>query len=236
MSVAANTRIILSFENKLQEIEFFLERIEAEWNATLMELNQQGQLRDTGNLERINYYFSGFSNSLQSIQDALHSVTGTAHWGAFSTIKYYPFIKHSRNAISHDGLWLISTFTNGRYYVEHAGGQIIRYDENGKQVTIECPSDDIVTVCREFYSGLLNVVSSIISQNMDSFTVTKPEFAAMAEASILQSHAIPKFVKMMHLNNPSCLSDAFTAADGFNAVALLERINVMLERLAIGSR
>lgn len=57
-------------------------------------------------------------------------------------------------------------------YVAHTDGELIRYDEKGKQVTIECPKGDVVTVCRK-YSGLLYKISLIITKNADSFTVTK---------------------------------------------------------------
>lgn len=226
----ANVKIVLSFENKLKEMEFFFNMIESEWKATLDELKQNGQLANTGNLDRINHYFSAFSNSFQSVKDVLHWITGVAPWNVFSSIKYFYFIKWSRNAVTHDGLWLISTFTNGKYYVQHAGGQLVRYDDK-REVTVECPSEDIVTVCREFMSGLLKEISSIISKNASAFYVTSRDYSAMVREAISQDNVIPQFVKNLHENYPSLINDACEAIGRHDSRKLLEQINGMISRL-----
>src|SRR5450759_1461470 len=96
----AKARIILSFEAKLGEMEFFLNMIESEWEATFLEYTQNGQIKDFSYQNKINYYFSGFSNSFQSIKYVLHSITGAAPWSVFSSIKNFAFIKNSWNAIT----------------------------------------------------------------------------------------------------------------------------------------
>lgn len=224
----ANTRVVLSFENKLREMEFFLHMVELEWKATLDELMQRGQVRYGGNLDRINHYFSAFSNSFQSIKDILHVITGTTPWSTFSSIKYFNFIKWSRNAITHEGLWLISTFTNGQYYVSHAGGQLVRY-YNETEITVKCPSEDIVTICREFFSGLLEEIISIISKNESAFCVNSKDYIVMVREEVAHTNAIPEFAKNNLLADPSVSLDiAVEAMGNHDSKKLLEKIKAML--------
>lgn len=221
----AKARVTLSFEAKLGEMEFFLKMIESEWEATILELAQKGQLKDLTHQERINYFFSGFSNSFQSIKDVLHSITGAAPWSVFSSIENFSFIKNSRNAITHDGLQLVSTFHGGRYYVEHAGGSLKRYDDKNNEVEVPCPADDIVTVCKQFYSNLLKKIKEIIEANPLSFEVSNQDVSAMAAQSINENSAIPDFVKDMLKGNPTLISDAVAQMGQHNSSALIKKID-----------
>ncbi len=99
----ANGRVVLSFENKLREMEFFFNMIESVWKVTPIEFAERGKLRDTENLNRINHYFSSLSNSFQSIRAALHSITKGSTWNALSSIKYFSFL-NSLETITHDGI------------------------------------------------------------------------------------------------------------------------------------
>ncbi|MEO6563914.1 MAG: hypothetical protein ABIN99_12865 [Nitrosospira sp.] len=230
----ANTRVVLSFENKLKEMEFFFHMVELEWKATLDELTQRGQLRDGGNLDRINHYFSAFSNSFQSIKDILHVITGPVPWNTFSSIKYFYFIKWSRNAITHDGLWLISTFTNGKYYVSHAGGQLVRYN-NGQEIPVECPSEDIVTICREFFSGLLKEIISIISKNESAFYVNSKDYTVMVREAVAHTNAIPEFAKNLLAEHSVSLDSAVEAMGNHDSRKLLGKIKTMICKLNVST-
>lgn len=226
----AKARVTLSFEAKLGEMEFFLKMIESEWEATILELTQQGQLKDLNHQEKINYFFSGFSNSFQSIKDVLHSITGAAPWSAFSSIENFSFIKNSRNAITHDGLQLISTFHGGRYYVEHAGGSLKRYDDKNNAVEIPCPADDIVTVCKQFYSNLMKTIKEIIKASPAAFEVSNQDVSTMATQSINENSAVPDFVKDMLKGNPTLISDVVAQMGQHNSSALIKKIDERISK------
>lgn len=228
----ANARINLSFEAKFGEMEFFLKMIESEWEVTTLELTQKGQLKDPGHQDRINYFFSGFSNSFQSIKDVLHSITGAAPWSAFSTIRNFSFIKNSRNAITHDGLQLISTFHGGRYYVEHAGGSLKRYDDKNNVVEIPCPVDDIVTVCKQFYPDLLSKIKEIVEANPAPFEVSNKDVSDMATQSINENSLVPAFVKDILKGNPRLIIEAVAQMGHHSSSTLIKKIDERILKIA----
>ncbi|SMF03274.1 hypothetical protein [Pseudogulbenkiania subflava] len=226
----AKARVTLSFEAKLGEMEFFLKMIESEWKATILELEQKGQLKDLTHQERVNYFFSGFSNSFQSIKDVLNSITGAAPWSAFSSIENFSFIKNSRNAITHDGLQLISTFNDGRYYVEHAGGSLRRYDDKNNEVEIPCPAEEIVTVCKRFYLDLLKIIKEIIEANPLSFEVGNQDVSIMVAQSINENSVVPDFVKDMLKGNKTLIGDAVAQMGKYNSSALIKKIDERISK------
>lgn len=225
-----NTRIALSFDSKLAEMEFFLDMIEKEWTETVREHEEFGQIQDGEHQNRINYFFGAFSNAFQSVKDSLNSITSAAPWNKFHSVKYFSFVKNSRNAITHDGSQLINIYQSGKFYLSHAGGTLKRVDNHGNEVEIDCPSEDVVTICSQFYAHLLVKVREIVSENLSDFDVAPSSISAVAKDAITESSVIPDFVRLFLKENPELLDSTAVKLVESSESKMLDRIDERIAR------
>jgi len=116
-----------------------------------------------GNRE-LNHNFSAYANTLQSLKDALvTSLDIQITWtDLYKNNHYCEFIKQSRNAMTHDGLPIISMWADGLFYVPM---DIVRVDTKKKLETIKVPEEDILTVCLKFSCSLMKWLKELMINN-----------------------------------------------------------------------
>ena len=147
-----------SLKSKLEEFEFFLfEILYIEEVIRGKHLKQDYPINE--DLNKINFYYSAFLNSIQSLKDCCQTAMEIdTSWTEFSPT-YGKFIFFCRNASTHDGSQLIIAGSGSYTYIV---GPLQRL-HRGKIVKCEAPDEEIATLCRNLASEILASVSSTIT-------------------------------------------------------------------------
>lgn len=116
----------------------------------------------------INYNFSAYANTLQSLKDALEtSLKIKITWAdLYKDNDYCEFIKQSRNAMTHDGSPIINMWSDGLFYVP---ADIFRLGTKSKPEIIKAPTENILTVCLKFSDLLMEWLKKLIIDNEANF-------------------------------------------------------------------
>lgn len=109
----------------------------------------------------VTYSFSALANVVQTMKDAVKTVTGQQlNWADIDTLRHGAFLHGARNAITHDGHPVVSAWADGRYFVP---AKIIRFGPQGQIITIDPPLDDIRTVCLAFTADFCGLLSTVLA-------------------------------------------------------------------------
>lgn len=166
------TRVIYGIEHKLEEMFFF--------HGKIIETCTLAMERTVGKAsipmiihKEVNYYFSSFVNCVQSLKDMLTTVVGSqVTWSTFETIPYFGFFKNARNAITHDGLELITSMSGGNFLFNRAGGVLTRPGQRGEAQHIHFPVEPVALVCIRFFNAFLLQILDIVAKNEAAFIVS----------------------------------------------------------------
>jgi len=148
------------------------------------------------NSQAVVFGFSAFANTVQTLKDAAHTVTGERlAWSKLGRIRHGPFMRHARNAATHDGNPVVSAWVDGRYFVP---GPIVRLDDGGRVVEVDAPGEDVRTVCLEFTRDFCGLLREAFSTAVGAPALAGASFnITELEEAIAESSVVPDFAKQL---------------------------------------
>lgn len=180
---------------KVKEMRYHLSLIVAACDHSLR-LFSGGQEVPAENSQAVVFGFSAFANTVQTLKDAAQIVTRERlAWSKLEQMRHGAFLRHARNAATHDGNPVISAWVDGRYFVP---ARIVRLDVSGRVVEVPAPKEDVRTVCLEFtrdFCGLLRETFTTAT-GLPALAGASFDMAAFEEA-IAESSVVPEFAKQL---------------------------------------
>ena len=198
----------VSLEGKIREHGFFLSQI----IATSLIIEQKHSRQDHPiNLEvdRLNYFFSAYLNTIQSLKDASQTATGSPlSWRDLSPT-YGPFLRYSRNAITHDGSQLINAAQGLKNFIV---GPLRRIDNRGEVITFEPPQEDVLTLCGNLSKEVLGSLRDFLIREGGKIPAPNAEDFKKGLDASLESSFVPEFVKEMTRANRAQIEASMAGA------------------------
>ncbi|KLI65461.1 hypothetical protein VVYB158_23005 [Vibrio vulnificus CladeA-yb158] len=149
-----------SVKGKVQEFEFFLFKI-LDVDIVIQKKHLNREYPIDNELRELNYYFSAYMNSIQSLKDGSSTAMSTnISWSQLSPT-YGKFIRFCRNAITHDGTHLINS---GRGIHTYISGELQRLDHQ-RVVKCEPPQKPIAGICVDIAREVLSCLSEFLELN-----------------------------------------------------------------------
>lgn len=135
------------FSGKVKELRFQLAIVVAGCDQSLNTFTSGGEV-SRYNHQAVLYGFSAFTNVIQTLKDAVKTVTNKQlDWSKIERVRHGSFMRNVRNAATHDGNPIISGWADGRYFVP---SKIVRIDGFGKTIEITAPTEDVRAICLDF--------------------------------------------------------------------------------------
>ena len=187
------------FGSKVRELRYHLEVIVVGCDQSLT-LFANKQTVPIENNQAVIYGFSAFVNVVQSLKDALKTVSAKQlPWSQIVQLRHGAFIRDARNAATHDGNPVVSAWVDGRYFVP---AKIVRLDHRGQVIEIPAPTKDIRTLCLEFAEDFCQLLRETLI-GLESVEELKGALFNMAEReeAIVESNVMPEFVKEIFENS-----------------------------------
>ncbi len=188
-----------SLKGKISEIGFFVQQI-ADVAKIIEQKHQRQDYPLNVELDKLNYFFSAYLNSIQSLKDGFQTATGVKFsWSELSST-YGDFIFYCRNAATHDGYHLINAGQGTKNYII---GPLRRIDGRGKVIEFDPPKEDILTLCCNLTDEVLTSLSGLLkSEGANIPTAEEADFKKANQES-LKSDFIPKEIKdLIKANQP----------------------------------
>lgn len=182
-------------DGKLKELQYHLDTIISGCDNSLHLFSRGLQVPSKTN-QAVVFGFSAFANVVQTLKDATKIVTGMQlPWSAIEKLRHGTFMRHARNAATHDGNPVVSAWIDGRYHVPR---NIIRVDDRGEECTIVAPTEDIRTLCLEFAEDLCLLVRETLlrTEEVASLNGASVSMAELEEA-VTESQVMPEFAKRL---------------------------------------
>ena len=214
-----------SLKGKVGEHGFFLRKI-AEITKVIEQKNAKQDYPLNTELERLNYFFSAYLNTIQSMKDACQTAMGVDFSWSILSPTYGDFIFYCRNAATHDGYHLINAGKGMNNYIV---GPLRRIDSRGKVIEFDPPKEDVLTLCWNISTEALVSIGSLLKRKRGEIPVAEEaDFRKATEASLL-SDFIPDEVKKMILANKESIEASFkgvkidVVSQTLNAIASVEQ-------------
>jgi hypothetical protein len=152
-------RIANFYSAKLKELQYFLGIIVDNCDESLRRANTQDANADqTGG--PVTFNFSAFANTVQTLKDMTNTLKPEAlTFGKISELRHGSFMYLGRNAMTHDGNPVISSWVDGRYFVPN---KILRKDNRGEIKVIHPPVVDVRQFCLEFSADYINLLIEVL--------------------------------------------------------------------------
>jgi hypothetical protein len=186
---------LANFHNsKLRELKYFLEIIVDSCNESLRRAcTSEANTDPTGG--PVIFSFSAFTNAIQTLKDVTEKLQPrTMPWRKIKECRHGEFIYLSRNATTHDGNPIISTWADGKYFVPN---DIIRQLEKGEIIAIKPPEVDVRQFILEFTLDFSRLIQNTLrSFPFDEDLTISPFDIDELELAYTNPHA-PQFVKRM---------------------------------------
>jgi len=198
-------------QGKVKELHYNLNSIVTACDRSMLFFSSRKPI-PADNEQAVVFGFSAFSNVVQTLKDAVHTVVGEKlPWSRIETLRHGAFMKHVRNAATHDGHPVVSAWSDGRYFVPR---NIVRLDLNNKIVEIPAPSEDIRTLCLEFSIDYCQLLKEILSNTENNPQFQQPSMSIEdLEDAINRSNFMPEFVKNLFANNREEITKQIASAD-----------------------
>lgn len=182
-----------NLKGKVGELGFFLHQI-AEVTKLIEQKYAKQDFPLNSELDRLNYFFSAYLNTIQTLKDACQIAMGVDFsWGVVSPT-YGDFIFYSRNAATHDGYHLINAGKDIKNYIT---GPLRRIDGRGKVIEFDPPKEDVLTLCWNLSAEVLASIGDLLKREGGAIPVFEAvDFKKAYEAS-LTSDFIPDEIKIM---------------------------------------
>lgn len=208
---------------KVRELRYHLSVIVAACDQSLQMFSGRQQVpRETH--QTVVFGFSAFANVVQSLKDVTYTITGERlAWSRIEQIRHGTFLRHARNAATHDGNPVVSAWADGRYFVP---ARITRLDDGGRVVEVAPPREDIRTVCLEFtrdFCALLREAMSTASS--DPHLAGASFIISELDESITQSNLMPEFARQLFVSNRDDIARSLAAAQHDPVAAALNELD-----------
>ncbi|MBS7412510.1 hypothetical protein [Pseudomonas syringae] len=163
-------KVVAGFiKNKLQEYSYFLDKVMVMCDKAARQ-HYSYSAPSVGDNRALSYLFNALTNTVQSLKDSLETATGAKiAWSRFSSVRHFLFFKESRNAMTHDGMQIIDGYKEGKFYM---AASMQRIDNHGNTISIDAPSADVLTFCKQFTSDFMAVLDEIIDEREPEFPKT----------------------------------------------------------------
>lgn len=188
-----------SLKGKIGELGFFLQQI-ADVAKFIEQKHRQQDYPLNVELDKLNYFFSAYLNSIQSLKDGFQTATGVIFsWSELSS-NYGDFIFYCRNATTHDGYHLINA---GQGTKNNIIGPLRRIDGRGKVIEFDPPKEDIITLCCNLTDEVLTSLSGLLKREGTNIPAAEEADFKKANQESLKSDFIPKEIKkLIKANQP----------------------------------
>ncbi len=188
-----------SLKGKISEIGFFVQQI-ADVAKIIEQKHQRQDYPLNVELDKLNYFFSAYLNSIQSLKDGFQTATGVKFsWSEFSST-YGNFIFYCRNAATHDGYHLINAGQGTKNYII---GPLRRIDGRVKVIEFDPPKEDILTLCCNLTDEVLTSLSGLLKSEGYNIPAAEEADFKKANQESLKSDFIPKEIKdLIKANQP----------------------------------
>ena len=198
----------VSLEGKIREHGFFLSQIIAT-SRTIEQKHIRQDYPINVEVDRLNYSFSAYLNTIQSLKDGSQTATGSPlSWKDLSPT-YGPFLRYSRNAITHDGSQLINAAQGLKNFIV---GPLRRIDDRGEVIVFDPPQEDVLTLCCNLSREVLGSLRAfLIREGSKIPTPNAEDFKKGLDAS-LESSFVPDFVKEMTRANRTQIEASMAGA------------------------
>jgi len=143
-------------------------------------------------IDELNYSFSAFLNSIQSIKDSSQtSMDIKLSWQELSP-SYGQFIFYCRNASTHDGALLINAGSGLKNYII---GPLRRIDNRGDVIEFDPPREDIFNLCSNITLELVDSVTNALINYGDNIPLIDEDSLRKNTEDAYASDFIPDHVK-----------------------------------------
>jgi hypothetical protein len=194
----------VSVVGKIRELGFFVERI-FEVSRELDERHRTQHYPLNEAIDRLNFYFSAFMNSIQGVKDASATAMGLSSslkWDDVSPT-YGEFIFYCRNAIAHDGSHLINGSRDCKHFIV---GPLRRLDSRGNLKELHPPAEDAATLCLNIAKEVLSALRRLLDHHgVDIPTASGVDFQSAMQDSLNNDFVPAEIRALTQANLPRIL-------------------------------
>ncbi len=214
-----------SLKGKVGEHAFFLQQI-AEVTKIIEQKHAKQEYPLNTELDRLNYFFSAYLNTIQSLKDACQTAMGIDFSWVDISPTYGEFIFYCRNAATHDGYQLINA---GKGKDNYIAGPLRRIDARGKVIEFDPPKEDILTLCLNLSGEALASIGQRLKREGDKIPVAEAAAFEKATEALMTSDFIPDEIKEMIQKNKEGIETSLKDAKNevvpqiLSAIALVEK-------------
>jgi len=210
----------LGLKGKLREFEFYISRM-VETSALIRDERRAG-IAASDRLLHLEYYFSAFLNSVQSIKDAVKSCMGVdISWRCLSP-RYGPFIYYCRNAATHDGSAFINAGEGGKNYIL---GPLVRLDKHEKVGKTRLLDDDVLTIVVGFALDMVSSLEDVFDEYRESIISPDDWYYTEVFEHLVESSALLPKVRRSMSEGREGFSEALVGYESDTAAEIEEQID-----------
>ncbi|CAI8775427.1 Transcriptional regulator [Pseudomonas brassicacearum] len=171
------------------------------------------------------YGFSALSNLVQTLKDSISTFSGmSVTWGIIKTLRHGEFFYLSRNAATHDGNPIISSWVDGRFYVPL---DIRRLDSNNHLLCIPVPSEDVRTFCLEFSCDFIDLLIQQLSTVERHAYLLGTSYDFYETSKTMESNLTPSFAKALFEENSEKIRAAIETCRSAPIENSIEKLNTI---------
>jgi len=183
--------VLSSLGGKVYEHGFFLQQInDVIQLIKLKYLTKNYPLNEE--IEKLNYFFSAYLHTIQSLKDAMQIVTKESlSWSNLSPT-YGNFIFYSRNAVTHDGTQLINGMKEGNTYIV---GPLRRINNKGEIIEFDPPEEEVLSLCCNITKEILKSLRDVLEQERCSIPSLEEDDVKKTFQTAFNSKFIPQYAQ-----------------------------------------
>jgi hypothetical protein len=217
-----------SLKGKIGELGFFLQQI-FDVTKTIETKHQNHDYPINNELDQLNYFFSAYLNTMQSLKDACQTAMDISFsWSALSPT-YGDFIFYCRNAATHDGYHLIDADKGTKNYIT---GPLRRIDSRGKVIEFDPPKEDVLTLCYNLSDEALVSISDLLNREGGKIPVAEEADFMRAYETSMASDFIPDEIKQVIQTNKASIKASFNGVKINVAQQTLDAIESLAKIIA----
>ncbi len=194
-----------NLKNKIGELGFFLEKI-IELSKVIEQRDLKRDYPLNEELDKLNFFFSAYLNTIQSLKDAFKAATGANFSWKDISPTYGNFVYFCRNATTHDGSHLINAGKEGRSYI---AGPLRRIDNHKKVITFDPPNEDVFSLCCNLTDEILQSLTNLLKREGENILVLADGDFNDAIQTVLASDFMPNEVKGLIQSNIDGIEASF---------------------------
>lgn len=194
-----------SLKGKVGEHGFFLQQI-AEITKIIEQKHAKQDYPLNAELDRLNYFFSAYLNTIQSLKDACQTAMDVDFSWRVLSPTYGDFIFYCRSAATHDGYHLINAGKGIKNYIT---GPLRRIDGRGNVIEFDPPKEDVLTLCLNLSVEASASIGALLKREGGKIPVAEEADFRKATEALLTSDFIPDEIKKMIQANKESIEASF---------------------------